>query len=103
MPVWCVDTFMPIYGKCFAPTRRDNIALIGIFQKTKVLRKFQYAVEYEFKKPIQILQVISNNQNCLNRQVPPKMTIAERPHNMLLPYNPQIFYLYHKKIPFLSL
>ncbi|MBV6465148.1 MAG: hypothetical protein PGMFKBFP_00421 [Anaerolineales bacterium] len=38
MPSWGVNTFMPIYGKCFALTPCGNIVIIVIFQKTKVLR-----------------------------------------------------------------
>ncbi len=32
-----MNTFIPIYGKCFAPTPCGNIVIIVIFQKTKVL------------------------------------------------------------------
>ncbi|MBV6519084.1 MAG: hypothetical protein HCAMLNBO_01839 [Candidatus Brocadia fulgida] len=41
MPAWGVNTFMPIYGKCFAPTPCGNIVIMVIFQKTKVLRNFK--------------------------------------------------------------
>ena len=37
MPSWGVNTFMPIYGKCFALTQCGNIVIMVIFQKTKVL------------------------------------------------------------------
>ncbi len=36
--VQCVNTFISIYGKCFALTPCGNIVIIVIFQKTKVLR-----------------------------------------------------------------
>ncbi len=38
MPAWGVNTFISIYGKCFALTPCGNIVIIVIFQKTKVLR-----------------------------------------------------------------
>ncbi len=37
MPAWDVNTFISIYGKCFALTPCGNIVIIVIFQKTKVL------------------------------------------------------------------
>ncbi|MCE7912947.1 MAG: hypothetical protein DCC43_14750 [Candidatus Brocadia sp.] len=35
-----MNTFIPIYGKCFALTQCGNIVIMVIFQKTKVLQIF---------------------------------------------------------------